>query len=129
MTIVVTSSVLEVIMAEARAAHPQEACGLLFGSHAAITAFKRAANVHPMPETHFEIDPHALIDAHRSMRQGGARLVGYFHSHPRGPAEPSATDCEQAARDGMIWAIAGDDGLRFWRSQADGFSALSYTAV
>ncbi len=102
MTIAVTSSVLDALLREARAARPREACGLLFGTDDAIAAHRPAVNVHPNPATHFEIDPQALIDAHRAMRQGGPRLVGYYHSHPVGPPEPSATDRTQAARDSMV---------------------------
>ena len=129
MTITVTSSVLEALLNETRAAHPHECCGLLFGAEAAITAHSPAANVHPRPATHFEIDPQALIDAHRGMRAGGPRLVGYYHSHPEGLSEPSATDRANAAGDGMIWAIVARDEVRFWRAGRHRFSGLSYKAV
>lgn len=126
MTITVTSAVLEALLAEARAAHPQECCGLLFGSGGAITAFSPTANVHPEPRRHFEIDPQALIDAHRAMRQGGSRLLGYYHSHPAGRPEPSATDRALAAGDGMIWAILGDGRVTLWLSGDDGLTPLPY---
>lgn len=129
MDVTVTSGVLGAVLAEARAAHPRECCGLLFGDTNAITGYRPAVNVHPNPETHFEIDPQVLIDAHRAMRRGGPRLVGYYHSHPAGPAEPSATDRAMAARDGMIWAIVAGDELRLWRAGGEGFSALSYTVI
>ncbi len=126
MTIAVTSSVLDALLREARAARPREACGLLFGTDDAIAAHRPAVNVHPNPATHFEIDPQALIDAHRAMRQGGPRLVGYYHSHPVGPPEPSATDRTQAARDSMVWAIAGEGRVELWRAGEHGFEALPY---
>lgn len=129
MAMVVTSAVVEVLLAEARAADPHECCGLLFGDANAITALHAAANVHPSPATHFEIDPQALIDAHRAMRSGGPRLAGYYHSHPHGHAEPSSTDRAMAAGDQMVWAIIAQDEVRLWRANADGFSALSYTPI
>ena len=119
-------TLLAALIAEARAAWPREACGLLFGSDAAITAHRPAANVHPAPESHFEIDPQALIDAHRAMREGGSQVVGYYHSHPSGPAEPSATDRALAARDGMAWAIVGDGRVTLWRAGGDGLQPLPY---
>jgi desampylase len=122
----VTSAVLVALLAEARAAHPCEACGLLFGSDGAITAHRPAANVHPEPETRFEIDPPALIDAHRAMREGGPRLIGYYHSHPHGPPEPSATDRALAGTDGMVWAIVGRGEVTLWRAGGDGLEALPY---
>lgn len=127
--VAVSVAVIDTLLAAARAAHPLEACGLLFGSEAAISSYRPTPNVHPTPETHFEIDPQALIDAHRAMRGGGPRLVGYYHSHPHGRAEPSATDRALAAGDGMVWAIVGQEELRLWRAGQNGFSALSYTRV
>lgn len=125
----VASAVLEGLLAEAASARPREACGLLFGTPAAITAYRSAANVHSAPDTHFEIDPQALIDAHRAMRDGGPRVLGYYHSHPNGPPEPSATDRALAARDGMIWAIAGAGRVTLWRAGEDGLAPLPYRAL
>lgn len=108
---------------------PLEACGLLFGTDIAITAHQPTTNVHPTPETHFEIDPQALIDAHRAIREGGRNLVGYYHSHPSGPSEPSATDRALAGRDGMIWAIVGTGRVALWRAGGDGLQPLPYRVV
>ena len=125
----VTSAVLEGILAEAAAADPRECCGILLGDGMAIRIVASARNVHPAPETHFEIDPRALIDAHRAARAGGPQVMGYYHSHPHGPAEPSATDRASAARDGRIWAIAGEGEVRFWRDDEAGFEPLSLRVI
>lgn len=129
----VTSAVLDALLRDAEQAHPHEACGLLFGTGTAITAYRPTTNVHPTPATHFEIDPQALIDAHRAMRGGGPWLVGYYHSHPAGPPEPSATDRALAANDGMIWAIVGDGRVELWRASdaagGDGWQPLPYRVV
>ncbi len=63
------------------------------------------------------------------MRMGGPELAGYYHSHPNGPLEPSATDRALAAADGMIWAIVALGEVRLWRAGPHGFTALSYTTV
>ncbi|WP_427968517.1 Mov34/MPN/PAD-1 family protein [Altererythrobacter sp.] len=114
---------------EARSAHPLECCGILLGEGYRITTVQPALNVHPDPETHFEIDPQALIEAHRAAREGGPQVLGYYHSHPNGAAEPSATDAELAAGDGAVWAIAANGGVTFWRSEEGGFTPLSYQIV
>lgn len=124
MHIEVTSEALETIRAAAAAAHPREACGLLLGAGGRITEARETANVHPSPHTHFEIDPQALIDAHRAARSGGPELIGYFHSHPVGAAAPSATDRASAAGDGKVWAILAGDDVTFWRDGEAGFTAL-----
>jgi len=115
------------IAREAERAHPEEACGLLLGRGDSIERAQPARNVHPTPRTHFEIDPQALIDAHRAARSGGPEVLGYYHSHPSGPAEPSATDRAMASGDGRIWAIVGDGDMAFWRDDEDGFAKLSYS--
>jgi desampylase len=114
------------LIAEARAAFPDECCGLLLGRFGRIQTLQPTQNVHPTPETHFEIDPAALIAAHKAERAGGPRVVGYYHSHPNGRAEPSPTDRASAARDGKVWAIVANGDVRFFRDGEDGFEALSY---
>lgn len=133
MEIEVTRDALTVMRAAARAAHPLEACGLLLGEGARITQARAARNIHPQPQTHFEIDPQALIDAHRAARAGGPEVLGYFHSHPAGPPAPSATDRACAARDGRVWAILAGDAVLFWQDGGSagngGFAALSFTMI
>ncbi|MGY6635617.1 MAG: Mov34/MPN/PAD-1 family protein [Erythrobacter sp.] len=127
MDIVLTSKVHAALLEAARGAYPLEACGLLLGAGARITAARPARNVHPNPHTHFEIDPQALIDAHRAARAPGApQVLGYYHSHPTGPAQPSATDRAMAAGDGRIWAIIAGEEVALWRDGDAGFAALSF---
>jgi len=126
MALEVSSAVIETLLAAAAEAHPRECCGLLFGQGERIDASRRADNVHPTPQSHFEIDPQTLIDAHRAARNGGPEPVGYYHSHPNGLAEPSATDRATAAGDGSIWAIIAAGRVTFWRSGDAGFAPLPY---
>ncbi|WP_435203044.1 M67 family metallopeptidase [Qipengyuania sp. 902] len=114
------------LLAEAEQAHPNECCGILLGEGERIDDILPAANVHPHPATHFEIDPQTLIDAHRAARAGDPQVVGYYHSHPNGRAEPSATDAAMTAGDGMVWAIIAAGRVAFWRSGDAGFEALPY---
>ncbi len=122
-------NVISALLAEAAAADPYECCGVLLGTGATITQICPAPNIHPTPRTHFEIDPQALIDVHRAARNGGPQVLGYFHSHPRGSAHPSATDRAMAAHDGKIWAIAAGGDVRMWRDAKDSFVPLSYAPV
>lgn len=126
MRIELTRAARERILSEAKHAFPAEACGLLLGKAGRVEQVQPARNIHPTPQTHFEIDPQALVDAHRTARNGGPEVIGYYHSHPNGLAEPSATDREQALRDGRIWAIAAGGDVTFWRDDEGGFATLSY---
>ena len=116
--------------AAAAAAHPLEACGLLLGTRGRITEIRETRNIHPTPASHFEIDPQALIDAHRAARSGAvAQVLGYFHSHPTGDPAPSATDRAMAAHDGRVWAIIAGGDVRFWQDDIAGFAALPFTII
>lgn len=126
MDIQVSSGVLESIQFLADYAQPRECCGILFGTGNRIDTYLSADNVHPAPETHFEIDPAALIEAYRAEREGGPQVVGYYHSHPTGDAAPSATDRQRAAHDGKVWAIIAGGVVRFFRDGEDRFEPLSY---
>jgi desampylase len=124
MEIAVTSGAKATLIKEAQRAHPLECCGLLLGQGNMIVEARPCANIHTDPERHFEIDPAALIAAHRAARSVGPQLLGYYHSHPVGTAEPSATDRAMASGDGRVWAIAAGGVVSWWRDGAQGFEAL-----
>ena len=124
MSLEVARAAIEAMHAEAARRHPREACGLLFGA-GRIERAVACANVHSDPLRLFEIDPAALIAAHKASRAGGPTLAGYWHSHPLGPPEPSAIDRAMAAGDGRVWAIVGQGAVRFWRDSPGGFEPLS----
>lgn len=128
MALEVSSAVIDRLLLEAEQSHPNECCGLLFGASGRVDGSTPATNVHPRPQTYFEIDPQALVDAHRTAREGGPQIIGYYHSHPNGIAEPSVTDRELAAGDGMVWAIVAAGRVTFWRSGDAGFAPLPYVA-
>lgn len=128
MSLTVTSGVIATLLAEATSAAPAECCGILLG-RGPVEEARPAANIAQDPLRRFEIDPRALIAAHRAARAGGPAVLGYYHSHPTGHPVPSATDCEHAGGDGSIWGIVGGGDVAFWRDGAHGFEALSYEVV
>ncbi|MBN8486059.1 MAG: M67 family metallopeptidase [Sphingomonadales bacterium] len=125
MDLEVTSGTIATLIEEAHRAHPRECCGLLLGQGSRIALAQPAANVHPDPARHFEIDPAALIAAHRAQRAGGLELVGFYHSHPNGRPDPSAEDLALAEGAGRIWAIIADGNVLWWRDGKNGFEPLS----
>jgi len=124
MDLEVTSGTIATLLEEATRAFPRECCGLLLGKGERVAMARPVANVHPEPERHFEIDPKALIAAHRAQRAGGLEVLGYYHSHPNGRAEPSAEDRAQASGDGRIWAIVAGGTVTWWRDAPDRFEPL-----
>ncbi|GHC82481.1 Mov34/MPN/PAD-1 family protein [Novosphingobium pokkalii] len=124
--ITITANAQATMLAAAHRAHPREACGLLLGEANHIALAQECTNVAPDPLHHFEIDPVALIAAHRAARAGAPQVLGYFHSHPNGLTRPSATDSAQAAGDRRTWAIVAQGKVTIWRDTPSVFQALSY---
>ncbi len=120
MAVTIASELVRQILTEAAASPRVEICGLLFGDAQAITAALPCRNVAADPARWFEIDPAALVAAHRAARTGGPRIVGHYHSHPTGVAVPSPRDAESAMADGALWLIAAGGVVRGWRAVADG---------
>ncbi len=142
MNLQVASAVMTLMRASAVHHAPREACGILLGRTAAkqtrIDDLREVINIHTQPDRFFEIDPAALIEAHKAARAGGAEVVGYFHSHPNGNPDLSDKDREMAAGDGKIWAVVAhiDDlnahiknEVRFFEDRPDGFAGLEHTVI
>ena len=124
MSATLPAPVRALLLAAAQEAHPREACGLLLGDGGRITSATVAANVHPDPARHFEIDPAALLAAHKAARTGGPQVLGYWHSHPNGRPDPSEEDRAEAAGDGRIWVIVANGAISVWRDEPGGFKPL-----
>lgn len=108
------------ILTAAQRSTSLEVCGLLLGQGARVTSIVPADNVAARPETEFEIDPAALLAAHRAARQGGPTVIGHYHSHPTGLLRPSARDAAAAREDGAFWIIASGARLGCWRAVPSG---------
>ena len=97
------------VTAEAEAAYPEEACGLLVGrvdgEVAVVAEVHRSRNVAACPRRAFEIDPVLLLALHKRLRDADEAMIGVYHSHPDGAAVPSATDLDRAWEPNLIWLI------------------------
>jgi len=106
------------ILEEARAAFPQECCGLLeglrtIGAHGEefrVTALHAARNLASTSDR-FEIAPEDHIKAFKTARAHDHRLIGCYHSHPNGRSEPSAADKAGAGEEDFLWLIAAGERL------------------
>ena len=116
----ISSDILGRIAAETKADPHREICGLLLGREGTIEEARACRNVAADPATRFEIDPAALLAAHRAARSGGRAVIGCYHSHPSGSARPSPRDAADAAPDGSLWLIASATAITAWCAVADG---------
>ncbi|MFZ4690341.1 MAG: Mov34/MPN/PAD-1 family protein [Polymorphobacter sp.] len=119
MIIAIASGVADALVSAAADADPNEACGLLLGTPGRIMAAVPARNVAAHPERSFEIDPATLLRTHREARGQGQAVIGHYHSHPNGNAEPSLRDAARAVNDGQIWVIIANGTAHAWQVVAD----------
>lgn len=112
------------IVAHARRERPHECCGLLVGDDHHVVAAVPMRNVADTPRTRFRIDDRDHIALRRLLRDSAPdrRIVGVYHSHPDGPAEPSARDLAEAHYPDWLYVIVGFAGDR---AQVRGFALES----
>ncbi|MBC8105650.1 MAG: M67 family metallopeptidase [Anaerolineae bacterium] len=90
------------IAREASTAYPNECCGIIFGAQTAgkrqISSLQAVGNSFDQAERfhRFSISPRDLMDAERRAAERGEMVLGFYHSHPDHPAEPSEFDRAQA---------------------------------
>jgi proteasome lid subunit RPN8/RPN11 len=101
----VSPSLLKAMADAAEAAWPHECCGLVVGHGNLARRLVASANLSPSPATRFEIDPALRLRLQRDLRSTGESVIGLHHSHPGGPARPSAHDLAGAWEPGLVWLI------------------------
>lgn len=103
----------QAIVAHARRESPRECCGLLLGSGGRIQFAVPAPN-RARGRTRFRLDPRLHLDVQRAVRRFEPPLdvIGAYHSHPAGPARPSARDVAEAHYPDWVHLIVGLDGPR-----------------
>ena len=102
------------ILSEARQAHPLECCGLVEGVREVegfrIAALYPSRNLADGPDR-FEIDPRDQFAAYKAARARSRAIIGCYHSHPNGRAEPSAADLAGAGEEKFLWLIASNQDV------------------
>ncbi len=101
----IRNAAVDAIVGHARDAAPAECCGLLLGRAEEIVEAVRTRNIAEQQATRFLIDPRDHIDGRRDARRRGLDVVGFYHSHPRSPAEPSDTDRAEASYADHLYLI------------------------
>ena len=135
-TLAFERAVYDRIVAHAREGAPREVCGVLGGHRegptATVTVARRVANVADHPESRYELDPAEQVWVMDEMEESGREVVGFYHSHPRGPDRPSGVDEARATWEGhsyCIVSLAGEERegrtgaptVGSWRWTGEGF--------
>lgn len=93
------------VLKYAQAAPCVEVCGLISARDGVPTRFYPIRNIAAEPARHFRMDPAEQIDVMRNIRLAGETLYAIVHSHPTGPAVPSAEDRDWAAYPAALYLI------------------------
>ena len=116
-TVVLPAAVRAVVVDHAREGAPEEVVGVLAGRRgddvSTVERALRARNAADAPRTRYEIAPDEQLALLEQVETSGSDVVGFYHSHPRGPAEPSDVDAGRAAWPGrsyLIVSLAGELG-------------------
>jgi proteasome lid subunit RPN8/RPN11 len=116
------------VVAHAREGAPEEVVGVLAGTHgeerSTVERSLRAANAADAPRTRYEIAPTEELELLERVDDAGLDVVGFYHSHPRGPLEPSAVDARRAAWPGysyLVVSLADGPEVGSWRWTGERF--------
>ncbi len=116
---------LAAIRKHAARVYPNECCGALFGQGDGVVEEAFALD-NTFPEgqrRRFLVGPDEYRRAEARASETSRRLIGFYHSHPDHPAEPSAFDLEHAWPNLSYAIISVRQGqpkeLRSWRLRAD----------
>ena len=128
MTLELPNSARETISDHAREGAPEEIVGMLAGHRGDTSTVERvfpAENVANTPTRRYEIAPEAELELLDRIDEAGLDVVGFYHSHPKGPLEPSAVDARLAAWPGYSYVIVSlsedHPTLGSWRWDGDQF--------
>ncbi|MGB5036410.1 MAG: M67 family metallopeptidase [Blastocatellia bacterium] len=105
--------------------YPNEVCGLLLGRFEA-GADRTVTGLFPLDNervdsrtNRYAVSAGSMLAGERHATRAGLDVVGYYHSHPDAPAEPSGYDLEHATWPGVSYPIVSvrqgtAAGLRSW---------------
>ena len=107
---ITTPDILDTIRAHGEATYPEEGCGFLLGTRRKgenrVHAIERVKNRRSTNRVRrYAITPDDYRAAQRTAAERGLDIVGFYHSHPDHPDEPSATDLDEATFPGYTYAI------------------------
>jgi proteasome lid subunit RPN8/RPN11 len=125
--VILPRNLINGMLSHAQHSPETEVCGLIASTADGQFQAYPVANVATEADHLFQMDPTAQIDAMRRMREAGEELFAIYHSHPHGPAEPSARDLAEAAYPDALYLIISLDtkgvlelrGFRLHQEQVD----------
>ncbi|MBX9627017.1 MAG: M67 family metallopeptidase [Gemmataceae bacterium] len=122
--LVIPRTILDAVVAHARAESPHECCGLLAGVPGRVTHHFPLRNDLASP-SEFLTNARDLLDAMKAARLAGVEVLAFYHSHPTAVPVPSRKDLERNYwGESMVHLIVGLAGPEpevraWWLGEAD----------
>ena len=118
------AGVADAIRAHGRETYPHECCGALVGADGVVSATVPLPNTtEEGPRRRFLVRPGDYQQAEQAATAAGRALLGFYHSHPDHPAQPSQYDLDHAWPSFSYVIVSVMDGqpgdLRSWTLKAD----------
>ena len=123
-TLTLDAGVADAIRAHGRETYPHECCGALLGVDGVVAAAVPLPNTtEEGPRRRFLVRPGDYQQAEQAATAAGRALLGFYHSHPDHPAQPSQYDLDHAWPSFsyvIVSVMEGEPGdLRSWTLRED----------
>jgi [CysO sulfur-carrier protein]-S-L-cysteine hydrolase len=114
----IARSMLDQIVAQARAEAPNECCGIIGTRDGSAVSLYPVRNAAASP-LRYEIDPREQLRVFEALDDEELEVGAIYHSHTRSAPEPSQTDINLAFYPDAVYVIVGvageEDDVRAWR--------------
>jgi proteasome lid subunit RPN8/RPN11 len=129
----ISRTLLDEVIAHARAEAPNECCGMIASRDGEAVAVHRARNAAASP-LRYVMDPNEQYRIQDAIESAGLDLGAIYHSHTRSDPVPSQTDINLSALPGtsqpsfpgtlyLIVGVAGDEpDVRIWDIADGGYT-------
>ena len=100
----IPDNIFELMLRQAKAQAPIEACGILAGRDNQVEKLYEMTNADKSSD-HFMMDPEEQFKVVKDIRAAGLEMLAIYHSHPETPARLSGEDIRLALTPGVIYII------------------------
>ena len=124
MAVAMSEAIRLAIRAHGVQTYPNECCGALIGRDGLVAeSFALPNTTDEGPRRRFLVRPADYRAAEARAAESGSELLGFYHSHPDHPAQPSQYDLDHAWPSLSYVIVSVRDGqpheLRSWRLRED----------
>jgi len=102
--ITLSSHLLSAMIDHARRELPNECCGVLIGQQGVFERVIPVTSIHPAPDSYF-MSPEEQVEIFTELGNNSESFLGIYHSHPKGPSDPSSMDISLAFHPDAIYFI------------------------